>query len=69
MSICVHLTSIHLIVSPTLCKFLLGFMFPLMWTMWYYAAVVYFGNYYRKDPRKRAGLAASAIAVSAHPLL
>nr|DAD30574.1 TPA_asm: hypothetical protein HUJ06_009425 [Nelumbo nucifera] len=24
---------------------------------------LYFGNYYRKDPRERAGLAASAIAV------
>lgn len=32
--------------------------------MWYYATVLYFGNYYRKDPRERAGLAASAIAVS-----
>ncbi|CAN6680804.1 unnamed protein product [Malus baccata var. baccata] len=36
------------------------FVFPLMW---YYATVLYFGNYYRKDPRERAGLAASAIAV------
>lgn len=32
--------------------------------MWYYAAILYLGNYYRKDPRERAGLAASAIAVS-----
>ncbi|KAM1178735.1 hypothetical protein ACFX2I_017925 [Malus domestica] len=40
-------------------SFLLGFVFPLMW---YYATVLYFGNYYRKDPRERAGLAASAIA-------
>ncbi|XP_050374833.1 uncharacterized protein LOC126792444 isoform X3 [Argentina anserina] len=39
-------------------SFLLGFAFPLMW---YYATVLYFGNYYRKDPRERAGLAASAI--------
>ncbi|CAL5340611.1 unnamed protein product [Camellia sinensis] len=39
-------------------SFLLGFVFPLMW---YYAAILYFGNYYRKDPRERAGLAASAI--------
>ncbi|KAM5547304.1 hypothetical protein ABKV19_001685 [Rosa sericea] len=39
-------------------SFLLGFVFPLMW---YYATVLYFGNYYRKDPRERAGLAASAI--------
>ncbi|KAK7389645.1 hypothetical protein VNO78_24862 [Psophocarpus tetragonolobus] len=38
---------------------LLGFVFPLMW---YYATILYFGNYYRKDPRERAGLAASAIA-------
>ncbi|XP_021902054.1 uncharacterized protein LOC110817711 [Carica papaya] len=40
-------------------SFLLGFVFPLMW---YYATFLYFGNYYRKDPRERAGLAASAIA-------
>ncbi|XVF27005.1 hypothetical protein REPUB_Repub14bG0069500 [Reevesia pubescens] len=38
---------------------LLGFVFPLMW---YYATILYFGNYYQKDPRERAGLAASAIA-------
>ncbi|XP_061360245.1 large ribosomal subunit protein eL20z-like [Gastrolobium bilobum] len=38
---------------------LLGFVCPLLW---YYATVLYFGNYYRKDPRERAGLAASAIA-------
>ncbi|KAJ0702005.1 hypothetical protein HanOQP8_Chr10g0385491 [Helianthus annuus] len=42
-------------------SFLIGFGFPLMW---YYATFLYFGNYYRKDPRERAGLAASAIAVS-----
>ncbi|GKE46942.1 ribosomal protein L18a, partial [Tanacetum coccineum] len=35
------------------------FAFPVMW---YYATFLYFGNYYRKDPRERAGLAASAIA-------
>ncbi|KAJ4952201.1 hypothetical protein NE237_029033 [Protea cynaroides] len=40
-------------------SFLLGLVFPLMW---YYATILYFGNYYRKDPRERAGLAASAIA-------
>ncbi|KAK4757900.1 hypothetical protein SAY87_019201 [Trapa incisa] len=40
-------------------SFLLGFLCPLMW---YYATVLYFGNHYRKDPRERAGLAASAIA-------
>ncbi|KAI5665426.1 hypothetical protein M9H77_15279 [Catharanthus roseus] len=38
---------------------LLGIVFPLMW---YYATILYFGNYYRKDPRERAGLAANAIA-------
>ncbi|KAK7349274.1 hypothetical protein VNO77_06516 [Canavalia gladiata] len=38
---------------------LLGFVCPLMW---YYATILYFGNYYHKDPRERAGLAASAIA-------
>ncbi|MBA0604056.1 hypothetical protein Godav_016746 [Gossypium davidsonii] len=42
-------------------SFLVGFMCPLMW---YYATFLYFGNHYRKDPRERAGLAASAIAVS-----
>ncbi|KAL5757437.1 hypothetical protein ACOSP7_020048 [Xanthoceras sorbifolium] len=40
---------------------LLGFVCPLMW---YYATILYFGNYYHKDPRERSGLAASAIAVS-----
>ncbi|KAK7294393.1 hypothetical protein RJT34_17282 [Clitoria ternatea] len=40
-------------------SFLLGFVCPLMW---YYATILYFGNYYHKDPRERAGLAASAIA-------
>ncbi|QHO33970.1 uncharacterized protein DS421_9g262920 [Arachis hypogaea] len=30
--------------------------------LWYYATILYFGNYYHKDPRERAGLAASAIA-------
>ncbi|XWS26649.1 hypothetical protein CRYUN_Cryun26dG0048700 [Craigia yunnanensis] len=43
-------------------SFLLGFVCPLMW---YYATFIYFGNYYRKDPRERAGLAASAIAAMA----
>ncbi|KAJ4717844.1 60S ribosomal protein L18a-like protein [Melia azedarach] len=38
---------------------LLGFLCPLMW---YYATILYFGNYYHKDPRERSGLAASAIA-------
>ncbi|XP_047322700.1 uncharacterized protein LOC124926507 isoform X2 [Impatiens glandulifera] len=42
-------------------SFLLGFAFPIMW---YYATFLYFGNY-RKDPRERAGLAASAIAAMA----
>ncbi|KAL9660726.1 hypothetical protein QQ045_025543 [Rhodiola kirilowii] len=40
-------------------SFLLGFAFP---PMWYYATILYFGNYYLRDPRERAGLAASAIA-------
>ncbi|KAJ4708832.1 60S ribosomal protein L18a-like protein [Melia azedarach] len=47
-------------------SFLLGFVFPLMW---YYATILYFGNYYRKDPRERAGLAASAIAAMACSVL
>lgn len=42
-------------------RFVLGFAFP---PLWYYATVLYFGNYYLKDPRERPGLAASAIAVS-----
>ncbi|PWA63163.1 hypothetical protein CTI12_AA356960 [Artemisia annua] len=45
-------------------SFLIGFAFPVMW---YYATFLYFGNYYRKDPRERVGIAASAIVVS--PLL
>ncbi|PPR94129.1 hypothetical protein GOBAR_AA26549 [Gossypium barbadense] len=45
--------------SVFLLSLLLGFVFPLMW---YYATILYFGNYYLKDPRERAGLAASAIA-------
>ncbi|XP_019462508.1 PREDICTED: uncharacterized protein LOC109361497 isoform X1 [Lupinus angustifolius] len=40
-------------------SFLFGFLCP---PMWYYATFLYFGNYYRKDPRERAGLGASAIA-------
>eukprot|EP00262_Sarcandra_glabra_P006249 TRINITY_DN18372_c0_g1_i1.p1 TRINITY_DN18372_c0_g1~~TRINITY_DN18372_c0_g1_i1.p1 ORF type:complete len:108 (+),score=7.68 TRINITY_DN18372_c0_g1_i1:201-524(+) len=40
-------------------SFLLGFLLPFMW---YYATILYFGNYYRRDPRERAGLAACAIA-------
>jgi hypothetical protein len=49
------------LTSPLFASFLLGFVCPLMW---YYATILYFGNYYHKDPRERAGLAASAIAVS-----
>jgi hypothetical protein len=49
------------LTSPFFASFLLGFVCPLMW---YYATILYFGNYYHKDPRERAGLAASAIAVS-----
>ncbi|XP_078432730.1 uncharacterized protein LOC144704253 [Wolffia australiana] len=40
-------------------SFLLGFAIPLMW---YYATILYFANYYQRDPRERTGLAASAIA-------
>lgn len=47
--------------TPVVSSFLTGFLCPLMW---YYATILYFGNHYRKDPRERAGLAASAIAVS-----
>ncbi|KAL8170488.1 hypothetical protein V2J09_022292 [Rumex salicifolius] len=42
-------------------SFLLGFFFPLMW---YFATILYFANYYQRDPRERSGLAACAIAVS-----
>ncbi|PWA63964.1 60S ribosomal protein L18a [Artemisia annua] len=38
---------------------LFGFVFPVLW---YYATILYFRNYYQKDPRERTGLAASAIA-------
>ncbi|KAF6148670.1 hypothetical protein GIB67_042629 [Kingdonia uniflora] len=34
--------------------------------MWYYATVLYFGNYYHKDPREMADLAASVIAVNTY---
>ncbi|KAK8968560.1 hypothetical protein KSP40_PGU000263 [Platanthera guangdongensis] len=44
--------------------FLTGILCPLVW---YYATFLYFSNHYRKDPRERAGLAASAIAVSPPP--
>lgn len=44
-----------------LASFILGFGFPLLW---YIATALYFGKYHLKDPRERAGLAASAIAVS-----
>ncbi|KAJ0263258.1 hypothetical protein HA466_0036480 [Hirschfeldia incana] len=47
-------------------SFLLGFAFPFLW---YYATFLYFGNYYRKDPRERAGLAASSITAMGFSLL
>ncbi|KAJ8766687.1 hypothetical protein K2173_004511 [Erythroxylum novogranatense] len=47
-------------------SFLTGFIFPLIW---YFATILYFGNYYRKDPRERSGLAASAIAAIACSVL
>ncbi|XP_027917406.1 uncharacterized protein LOC114176535 [Vigna unguiculata] len=40
-------------------SFLFGFLCP---PMWFYATFLYFGNHYKKDPRERAGLGASAIA-------
>ncbi|KAG7600563.1 hypothetical protein ISN44_As06g046520 [Arabidopsis suecica] len=40
-------------------SFLLGFVFPFAW---YVATFLYLTNYYRRDPRERSGLAASAIA-------
>ncbi|KAK9726926.1 hypothetical protein RND81_05G246300 [Saponaria officinalis] len=40
-------------------SFLLGFVLPLMW---YYATILYFRNYYQRDPRERTGLATCAIA-------
>lgn len=64
-----HLFS--LMDAPSFFSLLLGFVFPVMW---YYAAFLYLGKYYHRDPRERTGLQASAIAVSfmllfAHPLL
>ncbi|XP_051148874.1 60S ribosomal protein L18a-like protein [Andrographis paniculata] len=47
-------------------SFLTGFLCP---PMWYYATILYFGNHYRKDPRERAGLAASAIAAMAFSVI
>ncbi|KAK9055591.1 hypothetical protein SSX86_026679 [Deinandra increscens subsp. villosa] len=47
-------------------SFLVGFAFPFMW---YYATFLYFGNYYKRDPRERAGLAASAIAAMGFSLV
>ncbi|CAN6879825.1 unnamed protein product [Brassica oleracea] len=47
-------------------SFLLGFVFPFLW---YYSTFLYFGNYYRKDPRERAGLDASAITAMGFSLL
>ncbi|CAA7062450.1 unnamed protein product [Microthlaspi erraticum] len=47
-------------------SFLLGFVCPLLW---YYATFLYFGNYYRRDPRERAGLAASAITAMGFSLV
>ncbi|CAN7014556.1 unnamed protein product [Brassica rapa subsp. trilocularis] len=47
-------------------SFLMGFVFPFLW---YYSTFLYFGNYYRKDPRERAGLAASAITAMGFSLL
>ncbi|XP_073308072.1 uncharacterized protein [Primulina huaijiensis] len=47
-------------------SFLVGFLCPVMW---YYATILYFGNYYHKDPRERAGLAASAISALACSVL
>ncbi|KAF6173709.1 hypothetical protein GIB67_021805 [Kingdonia uniflora] len=47
-------------------QFLLGFVFQ---AMWYNATVFYFGNYYHKDPREMAGLAASAIAEKLNQVL
>ncbi|CAN6824434.1 unnamed protein product [Brassica oleracea] len=42
-------------------SFLLEFVFP---PVWYYATFLYFGKYYRRDPRERAGLAASPITLT-----
>ncbi|KAL5972980.1 hypothetical protein ACLOJK_039787 [Asimina triloba] len=40
-------------------SFLVGFVFP---PMWFYATILYFRSYYRKDLRERLGLQASAFA-------
>lgn len=40
-------------------SFLLGIVFPFAW---FFGTILYFTNYYRSDPRERAGLAACAVA-------
>ncbi|CAH8287343.1 unnamed protein product [Eruca vesicaria subsp. sativa] len=54
-----QLHSIHYLPAKSpFVRFLMGFVFPFLW---YYAMFLYFGNYYSKEPRERAGLSASAI--------
>lgn len=63
-SICFFCPFLHLVSNLNVYvsrRFLLGFVFPLMW---YYATILYFRNYYLNDPRERTGLATCAIAVS-----
>jgi hypothetical protein len=57
----ITISHVLIVIFFFFCSFLLGFVFPLMW---YYGTFLYFGNYHRRDPRERAGLAAAAIAVS-----
>ncbi|XP_019058545.1 PREDICTED: uncharacterized protein LOC104818116 [Tarenaya hassleriana] len=47
-------------------SFLLGFAFPLMW---YYATFLYFGNYYRKDPRERMTSCRRSVSQDSRPIL
>ena len=51
-------TNADFLLSLMINSFLLEFVFP---PVWYYATFLYFGKYYRRDPRERAGLAASPI--------
>lgn len=40
-------------------SFLLGMIFPVAW---FFGTILYLTNYYRSDPRERAGLGACAVA-------
>ncbi|KAL3675347.1 hypothetical protein R1sor_025295 [Riccia sorocarpa] len=41
------------------CSFIFGFLCP---PLWYVGTILFYAEYYRRDPRERAGLAACGIA-------